>query len=105
MQDSTNITLIYHSSFHFLFHYPSIIPIYYSSFNSLCIREYLQLPCNSSASPCISLVFSREIDGKENGSYYNILGLYWDNGRENGSYYGILGLHWDREYNPYIIMT
>ena len=25
--------------------------------------------------------------GKENGDYYNILGLYGDNGKENGNYY------------------
>ena len=35
-------------------------------------------------------------NGKENGSYYSILGLYRDNGKENGRYYSILmfyGLH------------
>ena len=29
-------------------------------------------------------------NGKENGSYYIILGLYWDNGEENGNYYIVL---------------
>ena len=24
-------------------------------------------------------------NGKENGNYYVILGLYWDNGKENGN--------------------
>ena len=33
------------------------------------------------------------VNGKENGSYYSILGLYRDNGKENGSYYSILGLY------------
>ena len=23
-----------------------------------------------------------------------ILGLYWDNGKENGNYYSILGVYW-----------
>ena len=37
-------------------------------------------------------------NGKENGSYYSILGLYplyniEENGKENGSYYSILGLY------------
>ena len=26
-------------------------------------------------------------NGKENGNYYSILGLYRDNGKENGNYY------------------
>ena len=26
-------------------------------------------------------------NGKENGNYYSILGLYGDNGKENGKYY------------------
>ena len=28
-------------------------------------------------------------NGKENGNYYSILGLYRDNGKENGNYYSI----------------
>ena len=31
-------------------------------------------------------------NGKENGDYYSILGLYRDNGKENGNYYLSLGL-------------
>ena len=34
-------------------------------------------------------------NGKENGDYYSILGLYRDNGKENENYYGILGLYRD----------
>ena len=34
-------------------------------------------------------------NGKENGNYYSILGLYRDNGKENGNYYSILGLYRD----------
>ena len=26
-------------------------------------------------------------NGKENGNYYSILGIYGDNGKENGNYY------------------
>ena len=33
-------------------------------------------------------------NGKENGNYYSMLGLYWDNGK-NGNYYSMLGLYWD----------
>ena len=36
-----------------------------------------------------------EGNGKENGNYYSILGLYRDNGKENGNYYSILGLYRD----------
>ena len=32
-------------------------------------------------------------NGKENGNYYSILGLYRGNGKENGNYYSILGLY------------
>ena len=34
-------------------------------------------------------------NGKANGNYYGILGLYWDNGKANGDYDNILGLYWD----------
>ena len=34
-------------------------------------------------------------NGKEHGSYYSTLGLYWDNGKENGNYYSILQLYRD----------
>ena len=33
------------------------------------------------------------INGKENGNYYGILGLYMGNGKENGNYNSILGLY------------
>ena len=46
-------------------------------------------------------------NGKENGNYYiiiglyrEIFGLYWENGKENGNYYIIIGLY--REYWGYI---
>ena len=32
-------------------------------------------------------------NGKENGNYYNMLGIYGDNGKENGNYHTILGLY------------
>ena len=33
-------------------------------------------------------------NGKANGNYYSILGLYHgDNGKENGNYYSILGVY------------
>ena len=39
--------------------------------------------------------FSRD-NGKENGNYYSILGLYdKDNGKENGNYCSILGVYRD----------
>ena len=32
--------------------------------------------------------------GKDNGNYYSIGGLYWDDGKENGNYYnGLCGDH------------
>ena len=34
-------------------------------------------------------------NGKENGNYYSMLGLYWENGKENGNYYSMLGLYWE----------
>ena len=33
-------------------------------------------------------------NGKSNGNYYIILGLYRDNGKGNGNYYSILGVYW-----------
>ena len=29
---------------------------------------------------------------KEHGNCYSILGLYWENGKDNGSYYNLVGL-------------
>ena len=32
-------------------------------------------------------------NGKENGNYYSIFGLYWENGKEHGNYYkGYIGV-------------
>ena len=41
------------------------------------------------------MVLGFRVYGKENGNYYNILGLCSDNGKENGNYYSILGLNRD----------
>ena len=46
-------------------------------------------------------------NGKENGNYYSILGLYWDNGQDNGKYDRILGLYWpsvNQNGNSYSIL-
>ena len=34
-------------------------------------------------------------NGKENGNYNTVLGLYGDNGKENGNYNSVLGLYGD----------
>ena len=42
------------------------------------------------SNPPISIAAFSGDNGKENGNYYTILGLYRNNGKENGNYYSIL---------------
>ena len=46
-------------------------------------------------------------NGKENGNYCSIVGLYLDNGKENGNYCSIVGLYGDngKENGDYLLLS